>query len=123
MAIYSGKIIHGKKNGRKFGFPTVNILLDSKQQITDTGVFATELTILDKNYKGMLYVGYRKTLDMSDFSIEIHIFDFFDDVYGEKIYFSILKKIRPDMKFDTIDQLIAQIKNDESDVKNFFVDK
>jgi riboflavin kinase/FMN adenylyltransferase len=119
-AIYSGKIIHGKKNGRKFGFPTVNILLDSDQQITDTGVFATQIKVFDKNYKGMLYIGYRKTLDLSHLSIEINIFDFNEDIYDQTIYFEILKKIRPDQTFETIDQLIAQIKLDELEIKKYF---
>lgn len=119
-AIYSGKIIHGKKNGRQFGFPTVNILLDPNQQISDLGVFATEIIVRDKSYKGMLYVGYRKTLQLSDLSIEIHIFDFNRNIYGEHIQFTIIKKMRPDMTFESIDQLISQIKQDETDVKNFF---
>ena len=67
--LYTGKIIHGKKNGRKFGFPTVNILLDKNQQIADTGVFATQIKVLDKFYNGMLYVGYRKTLNLSHLTI------------------------------------------------------
>lgn len=119
-AIYSGKIIHGKKNGRKFGFPTVNILLDSDQQITDTGVFATQIKVFDKIFKGMLYIGYRKTLDLSHLSIEINIFDFNEEIYDKKVYFEILKKIRPDQTFDTIDQLIAQIKLDELEIKKYF---
>lgn len=119
-AIYTGKIIHGKKNGRKFGFPTVNILLDSDQQIADTGVFATQIYILNKSYQGMLYVGYRKTLDLSQLSIEINIFDFNEDIYGETIQFEILEKIRPDQTFDTIDQLIKQIQLDEIKIKKYF---
>lgn len=119
-AIYTGKIIHGKKNGRKFGFPTVNILLDSDQQITDTGVFATQINVLDNSYYGMLYVGYRKTLDLSQLSIEINIFDFSEDIYDQHIQFEILKKIRPDQTFDTIDQLIKQIQLDEIEIKKYF---
>ena len=119
-AIYTGKIIHGKKNGRKFGFPTVNILLDSDQQISDTGVFATQINVLNNSYQGMLYVGYRKTLDLSHLSIEINIFDFNEDIYDQYIQFKILKKIRPDQTFNTIDQLINQIQLDEIEIKNYF---
>lgn len=119
-AIYTGKIIHGKKNGRKFGFPTVNILLDSDQQISDTGVFATQINVLNNSYQGMLYVGYRKTLDLSHLSIEINIFDFNEDIYDQNIQFEILKKIRPDQTFNTIDQLINQIQLDEIEIKNYF---
>jgi len=119
-AIYTGKIIHGKKNGRKFGFPTVNILLDSDQQISDTGVFATQINVLNNSYQGMLYVGYRKTLDLSHLSIEINIFDFNEDIYDQNIQFKILKKIRPDQTFNTIDQLINQIQLDEIEIKNYF---
>ena len=119
-AIYSGKIIHGKKNGRKFGFPTVHILLDPDQQITDTGVFATQVYVFDKSYKGMLYVGYRKTLDLSQLSIEINIFDFNEEIYDQTLNFEILKKFRPDQTFDSVDQLIEQIKLDELEIKKYF---
>ena len=109
-----------KKNGRKFGFPTVNILLDPDQQITDTGVFATQVYVFDKSYKGMLYVGYRKTLDLSQLSIEINIFDFNEEIYDQTLYFEILKKFRPDQTFDSVDQLIEQIKLDELEIKKYF---
>ena len=68
----------------------------------------------------MLYVGYRKTLDLSQLSIEINIFDFSEDIYDQHIQFEILKKIRPDQTFDTIDQLIKQIQLDEIKIKKYF---
>ena len=67
-----------------------------------------------------LYVGYRKTLDLSHLSIEINIFDFNEDIYDHTIQFQILKKIRSDETFDTVDQLIQQIQLDEIEIKKYF---
>lgn len=118
--IYCGKIIHGNKNGKQFGFPTVNILLNNNTQLSDYGVFATEIYINNDVYKGMLYVGNRPTLALHELSVEINIFDFDEDIYGETICFKILKKIRPDITFDSIDLLIKQIHADKLEIENFF---
>ncbi|PKP20426.1 MAG: hypothetical protein CVU04_03905 [Bacteroidetes bacterium HGW-Bacteroidetes-20] len=117
---YCGKVINGNKKGREFGFPTVNILLEENSQLTDTGVFASEIVINNVVYKGMLYIGKRPTLGFHKLSIEINIFDFDLEIYGSKICFKILQKIRPDIAFESIDLLIKQIHADKLEIENFF---
>ncbi|MDL2309063.1 riboflavin kinase [Bacteroidales bacterium OttesenSCG-928-B11] len=110
---YYGKVIHGNKNGRKFGFPTANILLNNSENSPEKGIYAVQVTIGNKSFGGMLYVGTRPTLNLNGISIEINIFDFNDDIYDEAISFEIVKRIRDDQKFPSIDQLIAQLQQDK----------
>jgi riboflavin kinase/FMN adenylyltransferase len=109
---YHGKVIHGLKNGGKFGFPTANILLDDSAHI-DKGVYAVKMCVENGKYGGMLYVGTRPTLNLSGISVEINIFDFDDDIYGKNISFEIVKKIRGERKFVSIEELIAQMEKDK----------
>lgn len=120
---YCGKVINGNKKGREFGFPTVNILLEENSQLTDTGVFASEIVINNVVYKGMLYIGKRPTLALHELSIEINIFDFDLEIYGSQICFKILQKIRPDIRFESIDLLIKQIHADKLEIENFFANR
>lgn len=110
---YSGKVVKGLQNGRKFGFPTANILLDDLTSVPEKGVYAVYVFLSDQRYGGMLYVGTRPTLYMQELSVEINIFGFSGLLYGQTLRFTIVKKIRDDRKFDSVDQLIEQIKKDQ----------
>ena len=90
--IFNGIVVKGLQNGRKFGFPTANIQLNDGGDI-ENGVYAVRIDINGEKHIGMMYSGTRPTLGLSAKSIEIHIFDFTNDIYGEKISFSIEKKI------------------------------
>lgn len=116
----SGKVVEGLKNGRKFGFPTINISLDTSSLIEDTGVFATQVRIGDEQYNGMLYIGTRPTLDLMDKTVEINLFDFDRECYGEEVRFMIGKKIRPEMKFSTVEELINQLKKDKNEILQLY---
>lgn len=116
----TGTVIHGLKNGRKFGFPTINIQLDDTCQFDDTGVFAVTILLRNKKYQGMLYVGTRPTLRLQNKSLEINIFDFDEDCYDEKVRFNILKKIRPEINFESIDLLLNQIRKDKDEILQLF---
>ncbi|HNY62216.1 MAG TPA: riboflavin kinase [Bacteroidales bacterium] len=120
MTPFSGIVIHGLKRGKEFGFPTANILLDQTDATIEPGVYATELTLDNEKHQGMLYVGTRPTLNLSKRSVEIHIFNFNRSIYGIQIQFYVLKKIRGDQRFNSIEELIAQIENDQAAIKAFF---
>lgn len=120
MTPFSGIVIHGLKRGKEFGFPTANILLDQTDATIEPGVYATELTLDNEKHQGMLYVGTRPTLNLSKRSVEIHIFNFNRNIYGIQIQFYVLKKIRGDQRFNSIEELIAQIENDQAAIKAFF---
>ena len=116
---FTGKVIQGLQNGRTFGFPTANILLNDPEVNLESGVFAVKVCLNDEYYYGMLYVGTRPTLHLSKKSIEINIFDFSQNIYNQLIDFQILKKIRDEMVFDSVDQLILQINKDYEEVKTY----
>ena len=116
----SGRVVQGLQNGRKFGFPTINIELDTPDLLNDTGVFATEVVLHDVHYHGMLYVGTRPTLDLQTKTVEINIFDFDEDCYGAEVLFKIGQKIRSEQKFSSLDNLIAQLKKDKDEILQIF---
>jgi riboflavin kinase / FMN adenylyltransferase len=117
---YSGTVIHGAGNGKKFGFPTVNIRLTGDNIRLSKGVYAVEVLIENQLKEGMLYVGTRPTLNFSELSIEINIFNFSEEIYDYAIRFNVLKKIRDELVFDTTAELIKQIKKDQDEIMEFF---
>lgn len=116
----SGRVVQGLQNGRKFGFPTINIELDSPDKLNDTGVFATELILHDAHYQGMLYVGTRPTLDLRVKTVEINIFDFDEECYGAEVLFKIGQKIRSEQRFSSLKELINQLKKDKDAILQIF---
>ncbi|NLK62975.1 MAG: bifunctional riboflavin kinase/FAD synthetase [Fusobacteria bacterium] len=111
--ILSGKVIHGKKLGRLLGFPTANINIEQKSY-PPHGVYGVKVIIGDENkeYVGILNMGINPTLKFGEHSIEVHIFDFNKEIYGIKIYVSIIKFIRNEKKFNSKEELIRQMTED-----------
>lgn len=105
---FFGTVIHGLHNGEGFGFPTANIQLDTSQDI-DLGVYAVTLQVDQQHLNGMMYVGTRPTLNLSELSLEIHLFDFKGDLYGKSVSFIIVDKIRDEERFNSTDELIQQL--------------
>lgn len=116
----SGEVVRGLQNGRLWGFPTINIALDNPDLLKDTGVFSTKILLRNKRYKGMLYVGTRPTLDLLTKTVEINIFDFHEDCYGERVQFTVGKKIRSEKKFASLEELINQLKRDKNEISKLF---
>ena len=114
--IYSGTIIKGLQNGRKFGFPTANIELAEGLLPPETGINAVKVWLEKQSLFGMLYVGTRPTLQLDKLSIEIHLFNFQEDIYGKQLQFEILKKIREEKTFDSPQQLIDQLRLDKQHI-------
>ena len=110
-----GKVIEGFKMGRKIGYPTANIALENKNKIIPTmGVYAVMVYWNMQSYKGMLNIGVRPTLNNGkNISIEVHLFDFNQDIYAETIELEFVRKIRDEVKFDGLDKLIEQLGKDE----------
>lgn len=118
----SGKIGHGDKRGRIIGFPTANIRL--KQQIAPTnGVYAVKITGLNETQHGVANLGVRPTVDGSLYLLEIHIFNFNQDIYGQRLNIHFEHFIRPEQKFNGLDALVAQIKQDAETAKTLLYAK
>lgn len=105
---FFGTVIHGLHNGESFGFPTANIQLENPEDV-ELGVYAVTLLVDQLSLKGMMYVGTRPTLNLSELSLEIHLFDFKGDLYGKSVSFIIVDKIRDEERFNSTDELIQQL--------------
>ena len=112
--IVIGEVIHGKKIARQLGFPTTNIKMDNNRLYPPSGIYGAFLQVSDKNSKvlyGVVNIGYNPTLKQ-EMSLEVHILDFDREVYGEKMYIQIVKFMREEKKFSSIDELKATIQAD-----------
>ena len=111
----SGKVIHGDKRGREIGFPTANIhMLHERPPLR--GVFAVKL---DHNL-GVANLGIRPTVGgSSQLNLEVHLFNFSEDLYGKHVHVTFLKKIRDEKKFSSIKELKKQIEIDIKDAKTY----
>lgn len=115
-----GHVAHGDKRGRTIGFPTVNIKLH-RHATPVHGVYAVQVTgeqMLSAN--GVANVGKRPTVDGQNLQLEVHLFDFNKDIYGQKICVEFKQKIRDERKFESFDELKLQITKDSEQAKNFF---
>ena len=115
-----GTVVSGYHVGRKIGFPTANLRVgDPDKLLPADGVYAVHVFLDGKKYGGMLSIGYRPTLDNGpDRSIEVHIFHFNADVYNRPMRISFVRHTRPELKFDSIEELISQLHKDEAEIKS-----
>lgn len=116
----TGQVVSGYQVGRKIGFPTANLLVEpSEKLIPGAGVYAVEVEWQGRRLPAMMNIGYRPTLDEAkQLSIEVHIFDFQEDIYHQKLRVFFQYKIRDEKKFESLDLLIEQLKKDKAVVLN-----
>ena len=109
-----GIVVHGFHNGRGIGFPTANIgKTDPSVILPHNGAYAVMVHLGDRTLQGMVNVGNRPTLDNgTGLSIEVNIFDFDDDIYGQPIALDFIKFLRLEFKLGSIDELRAQLTHD-----------
>ena len=112
-----GTVVGGYQVGRKIGFPTANLRVDFPYKlIPSIGVYAVRVQVAGQQWKGMLSIGYRPTINNgNDLSIEVHILDFQGDIYNQKMRLEFIEFLRPEIKFDSVDELIAQMHKDKEE--------
>ena len=112
-----GTIVGGYQVGRKIGFPTANLRVDFPNKlIPSIGVYAVRVSVNGQDYKGMLNIGHRPTINNgTDLSIEVHILDFEGDIYNQQVRIEFIGFLRPEIKFDSIDELVLQIQKDKEE--------
>ncbi|MDR0421243.1 MAG: bifunctional riboflavin kinase/FAD synthetase [Prevotellaceae bacterium] len=116
-----GIVVNGNRIGRQLGFPTANIQPNAYKMIPKNGVYAVTVKIKNVEYKGMLNIGLRPTLNNTEKPIvEVNIFDFDEDIYDIVISVKILKRIRDERFFASLDLLKNQLKQDELTVRKIF---
>lgn len=105
-----GTVVHGNRIGREIGFPTANIEVNDKHKLIPAdGIYAVRVKRRESIYDGMLSIGYRPTIGDSDRTIEVNIFDFNDDLYGEQLEVYFVARFRDEKKFDTLEELKHQL--------------
>jgi riboflavin kinase/FMN adenylyltransferase len=115
-----GRVIHGDERGRQLGFPTANIAI--KRALSPLlGVFA--VTVYghgDRVLNGVANIGTRPVFEGQQVLLEVHLLDFDSDIYGSYLRVEFNKKIRAEVKFDSVDQLVAQITIDKEQSREYF---
>ena len=106
-----GRVEGGDRRGRTIGFPTANVSLEGYLEPA-LGVYAVRVEVDGRKYGGVANFGRRPTFDKKDVLLEVHIFDFEGDIYGQPIVVSFISFLRPEMKFAGLDALKAQIAKD-----------
>jgi riboflavin kinase/FMN adenylyltransferase len=110
----TGEVVRGKALGRKIGYPTANLELpDEYKLIAANGVYACRVLVRNQTLKGMGNIGVRPTIDHGDLTIEVNIFDFDEEIYGEKITIEFVDRLRDEKKFKDIDALKKQLAKDK----------
>ncbi len=117
-----GKVVRGKAIGQQIDFPTANICPDSDNKLLPKeGVYAVEVFHQTKKYFGMLNIGSSPTVcDKKDnISVEVHILGFNKNIYDETLKVAFIKRIRDEIKFDSVEQLKEQLRKDKKYIKKF----
>jgi riboflavin kinase/FMN adenylyltransferase len=112
----NGEVVSGDKIGKTLGFATANIQVEeSYKLIPADGAYAVIVNVKGKSYNGMLNIGYRPTVNGHQKKIEANIFDFSDDIYGEKIKVTFIQRLRDEIKFDSKEHLSEQLRKDKQE--------
>lgn len=115
-----GTVVNGKKLGGKIGFPTANIdVKEDYKLIPKTGVYVIQAMVDDVLHYGMMNIGYRPTIDGNHQTIEAHFFDFSGDLYDQFLKIEFLYFLREEQKFESVDELVIQLKKDRENVLSF----
>ena len=111
----NGTVVKGQSVGKTLGFPTANIKVNYPfKLIPKDGVYAVKVKVRQQWHRGMLNIGNRPTFDGAEKSIEVHLFDFEDDIYAVDIRIDFVQRLRDEVKFSGKEALIAQLEKDEA---------
>ena len=113
-----GKVISGAKRGKTLGFPTANVRLHKK---IPEGIYAATVQVQQKTYYAATFIGSAKTFGEKDYKAESFILDFNEEIYGKWMTARLYKKIRTNKKFNSAEELRAQMKKDIKEIKFFLI--
>lgn len=119
----TGTVTQGLQNGRRIGFPTANIQLNDPHKIIPAnGVYAVNIEVAGQLHHGMMNIGWRPTIEEEKLErkIEVHLFDFEQEIYGADCRVEVCQFFRPEQKFPNLEELKAQIQQDEAAIRAFF---
>lgn len=120
---FEGQVVKGNQLGRKLGYPTANVKLFNEEKIIPgDGIYAVKTEIEDKNifFEGMMSIGVRPTIGVSERTIEVNIFEFDEDIYSKPIRVYVHEYLRAEVKFDSLQALTDQLKKDKQSTLSVF---
>ena len=110
----NGMVVHGDKRGKELGYPTANIKPeDARKIIPKIGVYAVKVRVEGTWYAGMMNIGMRPTFNGDEQTLEVHLFEFSNDIYGKEVQVRFIERLRPEKEFGGKEELIEQLKQDE----------
>jgi riboflavin kinase/FMN adenylyltransferase len=116
----TGEVVKGKQLGRTIGFPTANINIEEDyKKIPKTGVYIVKAIVSGKEVFGMMNIGFNPTVNGDKQSIEVNLFDFHAEIYGQQIEVSLLHYLREEQKFGSVELLTTQLYKDKKDALAF----
>ena len=116
-----GEVVHGAHLGHTIGIPTINIMPEASKLVPKFGVYVTTIDFDGRIYHGVTNVGTKPSVsDENIVGIETHILDYNGDLYGKFVRVTFVSFLRPEMKFNSIDELKAQMSRDKVTAKDFF---
>jgi len=129
---FEGLVIDGNKLGRTLGYPTANLhIQDADKLVPGNGIYVVEVELVkgeelkvnsdgSLQWQGMMSIGVRPTIGVSERTIEVNIFDFNEDIYGQTLRVYVKKYLRPELKFNGLDELITALDKDKQDTLAYF---
>ncbi|MBQ5708155.1 MAG: riboflavin kinase, partial [Peptococcaceae bacterium] len=116
-----GEVVYGNQIGRTIGFPTANIPVPAQQMLPANGVYAAMVEVDGVRYPGILNIGCRPTVNNgSHISIEVHLMDFDQNIYGKQIRIAICHFLRQESRFSGLDALKEQLEKDKQNALQLF---
>jgi len=107
-----GKVVAGNARGRSMGFPTANLSIHEDRMIPGDGIYATWVHVDGKPYMSATNIGVRPTFRDNERIVEVFILDYSEDIYGSEITVEFVERLRNELRFDTVDDLVAQMHKD-----------
>jgi riboflavin kinase / FMN adenylyltransferase len=117
---FEGKVIDGRKLGRELGYPTANLDINNAEKLVPgNGIYVVEVELGGDVFGGMMSIGVRPTIGVTERTIEVNIFDFDKDIYGEDLRVYVKKYLREELKFNNLEELKEQLALDKEDSLEF----
>lgn len=114
---FSSEVLHGNKRGKALGFPTANQKLEKE---IEEGIYLSNAIIDNTKYNALTFIGKAHTFNEEVYQAETYILDFDKDIYGEILSVTLLKKLRGNQKFESVEKLVAQMEKDKKEAIEFF---
>jgi len=117
-----GRVIHGASRGRSLGFPTANLLTD-KEVLPRPGVYAVKVRLDEQIFDGVMNIGFNPTFGTERISLEVHLLDFSADLYDRSLRVYFVERLREEMVFSSVDDLVCQIRRDVDRARQLLADR